>query len=77
MISINDFAKMIIDISQKNITINNIPGPEGVRGRTSDNALIKEKLGWKPSMTLREGTEKTYAWISVQSKASLALSSKV
>lgn len=77
MISINDFAKMIIDISQKSITINNIPGPEGVRGRTSDNALIKEKLGWKPSMTLREGTEKTYAWISVQSKAKLALSSKV
>ncbi len=78
MISINDFAKMIIDISsQKTISINNIPGPEGVRGRTSDNALIKEKLGWKPSMTLREGTEKTYAWISIQSKAKLALSTKV
>jgi nucleoside-diphosphate-sugar epimerase len=77
MISINDFAKMIIDISEKSIIINNIPGPEGVRGRTSDNALIKEKLNWKPSMTLRKGTEKTYAWISVQSKAKLALSSKV
>lgn len=66
MISINDFAKMIIDISGKSITIKNIEGPTGVAGRNSDNALIKEKLGWAPTMTLREGTEKTFEWISEQ-----------
>lgn len=66
MISINDFAKMVIDISGKNITINNIKGPTGVRGRNSDNALIKEKLGWAPSVPLIEGMKKTYAWISKQ-----------
>jgi nucleoside-diphosphate-sugar epimerase len=64
MISINDFAKMIIRIAGKDISINNIPGPEGVRGRNSDNYLIQEKLGWKPSIPLKEGITKTYNWIS-------------
>jgi len=63
MISINDFAKMIIEISGKSIAINNIEGPEGVRGRNSDNKLIFEKLGWKPTNPLHEGIEKTYKWI--------------
>ncbi len=63
MISINDFAKMAIDISGKNISIKNINGPTGVRGRNSDNKLIKEKLGWEPNMRLREGMELTYQWI--------------
>lgn len=66
MISINDFAKLIAEISGKNITINNIKGPEGVRGRNSDNALIQEKLGWAPSHSLREGITKTYHWIAEQ-----------
>jgi len=68
MISINDFAKMVIDISGKSISIKNIKGPTGVRGRRSDNKLIKEKLGWQPSMPLRKGMEKTYAWINEQSR---------
>lgn len=63
MISINDFAKMIIGISGKNIKVKNIPGPEGVRGRNSDNALIQEKLGWAPSIPLKTGVERTYHWI--------------
>lgn len=66
MISINDFAKMIIGISGKNISINNIPGPEGVRGRNSDNALIQEKIGWSPSQPLQKGIELTYHWIKEQ-----------
>jgi len=66
MISINDFTEMIIDISGKNLSIDNVPGPEGVRGRNSDNRLIEEKLGWAPSMSLREGVEKTYRWIQKQ-----------
>jgi len=68
MISINDFAKMIIGISGKKVSIKNIPGPEGVRGRNSDNDLIGEKLGWKPSRTLLEGIKKTYNWISIQAQ---------
>jgi GDP-D-mannose 3',5'-epimerase len=43
-----------------------IPGPLGVRGRNSDNRLIGQKLGWKPSATLRSGLEKTYEWIERQ-----------
>lgn len=69
MISINDFAKMVIDISGKNISIENIKGPTGVRGRNSDNRLIVEKLGWAPSVPLRNGMEKTYAWIKQQVEA--------
>lgn len=64
MISINEFAKMIAGISGKNISINNIPGPTGVRGRNSDNKLIYEKLGWKPSQPLKDGITKTYTWIN-------------
>ena len=66
MISINNLAKLIIDISGKNLTIKNIPGPEGVRGRNSDNTLIAEKLGWKPNLSLRAGLEPTYSWIKSQ-----------
>ena len=68
MISINDFAKMVIDISGKNLVIKNITGPTGVRGRNSDNTLIREKLGWAPSQPLKAGVEQTYAWIAEQIK---------
>ena len=66
MISINDFAKMIIEISKKNIKIKNIPGPIGVRGRNSDNELIKAKLNWAPNLPLKQGVEKSYFWIQGQ-----------
>jgi nucleoside-diphosphate-sugar epimerase len=64
MISINDFAKMTIEISGKNIDIKNIKGPTGVKGRNSDNKLFEEKMGWKVSKPLRVGMEKTFEWIS-------------
>jgi GDP-D-mannose 3',5'-epimerase len=66
MISINNLAKLIIGISGKAVSVHNIPGPTGVRGRNSDNALIKEKLQWEPGMPLQQGIEKTYAWIADQ-----------
>ena len=66
MIAINDFAQMAIDITGKNLVIENIPDPEGVRGRNSDNNLIREKLGWDYSQSLRVGMEKTLAWIQEQ-----------
>jgi len=68
MISINNLALLIADVSGKKITINNIPGPEGVRGRNSDNKLIGKKIGWQPKYTLRDGIEKTYPWIDQQVK---------
>ncbi len=67
-ISINDFTKLIIDISGKDIGIDHIPGPLGVRGRNSDNNLLREKLNWEPKMTLREGISITYDWIKEQLK---------
>jgi GDP-D-mannose 3',5'-epimerase len=66
MISINDFAKMIIEISEKKLDIVNELGPEGVRGRNSDNAIIEKVTGWKPKHTLYEGMNKTYTWINNQ-----------
>ncbi len=66
MISINNLAEMVIGISGKTVSIKNIPGPLGVRGRNSDNRLIKEKLNWAPSVPLKEGISKTFAWISQQ-----------
>lgn len=66
MISINDFAKMVIQISGKDINIKNVPGPEGVRGRNSDNKLIKEKLNWEPEQPLIKGVKETYYWIVSQ-----------
>jgi nucleoside-diphosphate-sugar epimerase len=66
MITINDLTKMVIKFSGKNITIKNIPGPEGVRGRNSDNTLITSKLNWKPSQPLEIGMLKTYDWIKNQ-----------
>ncbi len=68
MVTINGLAEMVIDISGKDVGVENIPGPLGVRGRNSDNNLIREKLGWAPSQSLREGMEKTYAWISTEAK---------
>lgn len=66
MITINDLTKMVISISNKQLTINNISGPEGVRGRNSDNTLIREQLNWAPQKPLFEGIQSTYEWIHNQ-----------
>ena len=66
MISINDFARMVIRISGKSLTIKNVPGPEGVRGRNSDNALISKELDWCPTRPLEHGVQETYSWIQQQ-----------
>lgn len=67
-ISINNLVKMVADIAKKDIKIKNKPDVRalGVRGRNSDNVLIKEKLGWAPDYPLRKGMKKTYAWIKEQ-----------
>jgi nucleoside-diphosphate-sugar epimerase len=66
MVTINQLAQLVIDISRKTLSIKNIPGPEGVRGRNSDNTLIRKKLGWDYSQSLKVGLEKTYSWINKQ-----------
>lgn len=64
MVSINDLAKMLIEISGKNLSIKNIPSNAlGVRGRNSDNSLIHEKLEWKPNKKLYDGLLSLYNWV--------------
>ncbi len=66
MISINDFALLIAKVAQKTIKIKNIDGPIGVRGRCSDNRLIKEELNWEPLVNLETGIGFLYKWIKEQ-----------
>lgn len=64
MVSINELAGTIIDISGKSgLTLKHVEGPQGVRGRNSDNTLLKSVLDWEPSISLEEGLAKTYSWI--------------
>ena len=69
MVSMNEMARMALDLDGRSMPIRHIPGPEGVRGRNSDNTLIKEVLGWAPSITLRDGLAETYTWIKTQVEA--------
>jgi nucleoside-diphosphate-sugar epimerase len=66
MISINNLVQLISHIAGKPVSIVNIPGPVGVMGRTSDNTLISQVLGWSPPDSLESGLEKTYRWIESQ-----------
>lgn len=66
MVTINQLAEMAAEIAGKKININHIPGPLGVRGRNSDNRLIREKLGWEPTESLYDGLKRTYSWIAKQ-----------
>ena len=69
MVTINHLAEMVMDIAGKKVEVRHISGPLGVRGRNSDNRLIFDRLGWKPSLPLRSGLEKTYQWIERQVSA--------
>lgn len=66
MVTINGLVDIVAKIAGKRIDKQHIPGPTGVRGRNSDNRLIEEKLGWRPSETLMAGLERTYGWIERQ-----------
>ena len=66
MVTINQLAELVMEIAGKKLIIDHIPGPLGVRGRNSDNRLVKAELGWSPSRSLREGLERTYRWVSEQ-----------
>lgn len=60
MVSMNEMAEIVLSFDGKNLPIHHIPGPEGVRGRNSDNTLIKEKLGWAPNMKLKVSTYRSF-----------------
>lgn len=66
MVSINQLAEIIMGIGGKRLKLRHVPGPLGVRGRNSHNALFREKLGWAPDETLELGLQKTYPWIARQ-----------
>jgi nucleoside-diphosphate-sugar epimerase len=66
MVTINHMASMIMAIAGKRVAIRHVPGPQGVRGRNSDNTLIHRQLGWAPSACLEDGLTKTYRWIDAQ-----------
>merc|ERR1712032_1454703 len=72
MISMNNLAKLAMSFRGKDIPIKHIPGPEGVRGRNSENTLIKKVLGWSPQIKLKDGLRKTYDWIKGQIDAERA-----
>lgn len=67
MVSMNQMAADALELAGKpSLPIRHIPGPEGVRGRNSDNTKIKKLLGWAPSITLKDGLSRTYKWINAQ-----------
>merc|ERR1719379_3229984 len=66
MLSMNEFAALAMSFEGKKLPIQHIPGPQGVRGRNSDNTLIKARLGWEPNTKLEDGMRKTYFWIKEQ-----------
>jgi GDP-D-mannose 3',5'-epimerase len=75
MVSINQLADMIAAIAGIRIVKKHVPGPQGVRGRNSDNTRLREVLGWEPEVSLEEGLSTTYAWIEAQVRTKLEKSS--
>jgi GDP-D-mannose 3', 5'-epimerase len=68
MVAINKLADIVMEVAGKKLSLKHIDGPLGVRGRNSDNKLIKKELGWAPSRPLKDGLIETYKWISEQVK---------
>jgi GDP-D-mannose 3', 5'-epimerase len=68
MVTINELAETIMKISGKEVKFKHVAGPRGVKGRRSDNNLIREKLNWEPMMALKDGLTLTYKWINEQVK---------
>lgn len=67
LVSINELAQAAIDVSGKrHVTLNHVDGPQGVRGRNSDNSRLRDVIGWEPGVTLNDGLAETYRWIAKQ-----------
>ncbi len=72
MVTINELADIIAHIAEVKITKKHIDGPQGVRGRNSDNTKLREVLGWEPEISLEEGLKTTYKWIEEQVRENLS-----
>jgi len=72
MVSMNVMADSALKAAGKNLSLRHIPGPEGVRGRNSNNNLIRKVLGWCPEISLEEGLKRTVVWIREQVEAEKA-----
>jgi len=77
MVSINQLVDIAAKVADKEVEKNHIDGPLGVRGRNSNNDLIREKLGWDYSMTLEEGIKKTYDWINEEQLGNIKVTHKI
>jgi len=73
MVTINQLADIVADIAGFKIVKKHIPGPQGVRGRNSDNSRLRHVLGWEPAISLEDGLARTYAWIEAQVRAKLSV----
>ena len=71
MVSINQLADIIADIAGIRIVKKHVPGPQGVRGRNSDNTRLRQVLDWEPEVSLEEGLLRTYTWIETQVRTKL------
>jgi nucleoside-diphosphate-sugar epimerase len=71
MVTINELADIIADIAGVKIVKKHIDGPQGVRGRNSDNTRLRQTLGWEPQISLEDGLAHTYQWIEAQVRAQL------
>jgi len=77
MVTINELADMVAAAAGIEIVKNHIDGPQGVRGRNSDNTRLREVLGWEPAISLEDGLARTYAWIEKQVQAKISAPSLV
>jgi len=71
LISINELAHIVAKVAGISVTRRHVPGPQGVRGRNSDNHRLRQVLGWEPQVSLEEGIARTYKWIEAQVAAAL------
>jgi nucleoside-diphosphate-sugar epimerase len=73
MVTINQLVDIVSEIAGVEVTKRHIPGPQGVRGRNSDNARLREVLGWEPQVSLEDGLRSTYEWIEDQVRIKMGL----
>src|SRR5262249_19687227 len=73
LVSINELADMIAKVAGVEIVKKHVPGPQGVRGRNSDNTRLRQVLGWEPAISLEDGLARTYAWIEAEVRRRLGV----
>jgi nucleoside-diphosphate-sugar epimerase len=76
LVTINQLVDIVADIAGIRIVKQHIPGPQGVRGRNSDNDRLRQVLGWEPEVSLEDGLARTYAWIESQVRAKLEMADR-